>query len=113
MIAYYMPNNSEVMAEVTKNLSEYGVKNMLAKMKRFKPHARSLIIFIKRFSVASKVSLGCFSKAGPRRIVEKVKKVLMLMNIQIAKLDDYSGRINPRPLNKAINPAITVRSSSN
>ena len=72
-MAYYMPNNSEVIAEVTKNLSENGVKNILSQIKRFTPNDRSLTIFIKRFFVASKVSLGYFSRVGPRRIVEKAK----------------------------------------
>jgi hypothetical protein len=83
---------------------------MLAQIKRFTPHDRSLIIFIKRFSVASKVSLGCFSKAGPRRIDEKLKKMLTLMNAPIAMFDDYLGRIIARPLNKAVNPVIMVSS---
>ena len=43
MMAYCIPNNNEVIIEVTKNWSENGVKQMLSTMKRFTPIYRMAI----------------------------------------------------------------------
>ena len=52
-MAYCMTNNNEVIAEVKKNWSENGVKNMLSTMKMFAPIDRRAIISYKRFFVSS------------------------------------------------------------